>query len=224
MDKDDIEPELSDVENDSVVDSDNEEESIVIETKNEDFEEDPDQDQESDGEIEDDDLNEDEEGVFDDIEDDLNGDEESLQIENNVMSMDNLSDDEDDLDEDYLQKVDKQMHESIIKEHHPELITHNNEEIQTSCKIIRDRNGNITDPLHRTLPYVTCYEKARVLGERARQINQGAQPFIEVDETMMDGYLIALKEFEQRKIPFVIQRPLPNGCSEYWKLSDLEMI
>ncbi|NDA73027.1 MAG: hypothetical protein EBX69_06285, partial [Betaproteobacteria bacterium] len=35
------------------------------------------------------------------------------------------------------------------------------------------------------------YEKARILGERAKQLNSGAEPFIEVDETLIDGYLIA---------------------------------
>ena len=41
---------------------------------------------------------------------------------------------------------------------------------------------------------------------------------------MIDGYLIALKELEQKKIPFIIQRPLPNGGCEYWRLTDLEII
>jgi len=41
---------------------------------------------------------------------------------------------------------------------------------------------------------------------------------------MIDGYLIALKELDQKKIPFIIQRPLPNGGSEYWRLCDLEML
>ena len=41
---------------------------------------------------------------------------------------------------------------------------------------------------------------------------------------MIDGYLIALKEFEEKKTPFIIKRPLPNGGCEYWKLSDLEVL
>ena len=31
-------------------------------------------------------------------------------------------------------------------------------------------------------------------------------------------------EFEQKKIPFIVRRPLPNGGSEYWKLRDLEIL
>jgi DNA-directed RNA polymerase subunit K/omega len=56
------------------------------------------------------------------------------------------------------------------------------------------------------------------------KINAGAEPFIEVGVTMIDGYLIALKELEQKKIPFIIQRPMPNGGSEYWRLRDLEIL
>jgi DNA-directed RNA polymerase subunit K/omega len=41
---------------------------------------------------------------------------------------------------------------------------------------------------------------------------------------VIDGYLIALKEMEEKKLPFIIRRPLSNGASEYWKLSDLEFL
>ena len=90
-----------------------------------------------------------------------------------------------------------------------------------NCKIVRDKNGNIIDPLHKTLPFITCYEKEKarvlVLGERARQINNGSKPLVKIEESVIDGYLIALKEFEERKMPFILQRPLPNGVSEYCK-------
>ena len=44
------------------------------------------------------------------------------------------------------------------------------------------------------------------------------------DDNVIDGYLIALKEFEEKKIPFIIKRPLPNGGCEYWKAADLEIL
>jgi hypothetical protein len=31
-------------------------------------------------------------------------------------------------------------------------------------------------------------------------------------------------EFEAKKIPFIIARPLPNGATEYWHLHDLEVL
>ena len=41
---------------------------------------------------------------------------------------------------------------------------------------------------------------------------------------MIDGLTIAEEELKQKKIPFIIRRPLPNGASEYWKVKDLEML
>jgi len=132
--------------------------------------------------------------------------------------------DDDELNENYLQKLDTDVKRNIISEYHPELNAHNMEEVETSCTVIRDTAGYIVDPFHRTIPFVTRYEKARVIGERAKQINSGAKPFVEIDKSMIDGYLIALKEFDEKKIPFIIRRPLPNGASEYWRLADLEII
>jgi len=96
--------------------------------------------------------------------------------------------------------------------------------VETLATVVRDELGIIIDPLHKTLPFLTKYEKARILGERAKQINAGGQPFIEVDVSMIDGYLIAMQELEQKKIPFILKRPLPNGGCEYWRLKDLEIL
>lgn len=123
-----------------------------------------------------------------------------------------------------LQKFEKSMKTDIIATHHPEIIVHNHHEIEELCVVIRDENGLINDPQHRTLPFITKYEKAKLIGERATQINAGATPFVEVDQSIIDGYLIALAEFEQKKIPMIIRRPLPNNHSEYWRLADLEIL
>ena len=139
------------------------------------------------------------------------------------MDADTESDSDSD-DEDYLQKLDDSVRRNIISENHPEMIQHNDEEVETLCKIVKDADGVIIDPFHKTLPFVTKYEKARILGERAKQINAGAKPFVAIEKHMIDGYLIALREFEEKKIPFIIRRPLPNGGSEYWKLADLQIL
>ena len=133
-------------------------------------------------------------------------------------------DDDEEEDENHLQKLDDNYHKKVIENFHPELKTLNYEEVEFLATVVRDKDNNIIDPLHKTLPILSRYEKARALGERAKQINAGAAPFIEVEQTMIDGYLIALKELEQKRIPFIIQRPLPNGASEYWRLSDLEIL
>jgi len=178
--------------------------------------------------LDDDDEDEDDDDVeLSDVEDLSENENAAIRIAEFSEDEDDEGEDEDDddeLNENYLQKLDHDVKQNIISDFHPELNTHSMEEVEASCTIIRDDKGIIIDPLHRTLPFVTRYEKARVIGERAKQINSGAKPFIEIEQSMIDGYLIALKEFESKKIPFIIRRPLPNGNSEYWRLSDMEII
>jgi DNA-directed RNA polymerase subunit K/omega len=138
------------------------------------------------------------------------------------------SDDEDEYeeedDENYLQKFEIDVNRNYINEFHPECISHNYDEIAKLSGVVRDENGIIVDPLHKTIPFLTKYERARVLGQRAKQIETGSKPLVKVPENIIDGYLIAEIELEQKKIPFIIRRPIPNGGSEYWRLSDLQII
>lgn len=117
-----------------------------------------------------------------------------------------------------------QLENEELQAYHPKLKQHNYEEIVSRCIIQRDEHGHITDPYHTTIPVLTRYEKARILGTRAKQLNHGATPFVTVPTTMIDGYEIASMELKERMIPFIVRRPLPNGESEYWRVSDLEQI
>ena len=137
-----------------------------------------------------------------------------------------ISDDEEDEDEeeDYLQKFDKNIRADFITTHHPESKNHNYEEIKALSRVSRNSSGIVSDVLHKTLPFLTKYEMTRVLGQRARQINSGAKTFVVVPPNIIDGYLIAKMELEQKKMPFIIKRPLPNRGFEYWNVSDLELI
>lgn len=132
-------------------------------------------------------------------------------------------DDEDAYGEEYLQKFDDTIRDAILENHHQDLLHHNYVEVEALTVVVRDERGIIIDPLHRTMPMLTKYEKARVLGERAKQINGGAKPFVKVREGVIDGYLIACDELEQKKMPFIIRRPI-NGGFEYWRMKDLEVL
>ena len=70
---------------------------------------------------------------------------------------------------------------------------------------------------------MTKFEKARILGERAKQL-QSAQPFIQGMEDVIDLYMIAEEELKQKVLPFIIERPLPFGQCEYWNIADLEIL
>jgi len=133
-------------------------------------------------------------------------------------------DDEDPTGEGYLQKFDKDINDNYIVNVHPESAVHNYDEIMAMTKITRDKSDIIIDDLHKTIPFLTKYERSRILGQRAKQINSGASVFVKVPEKVIDGYLIAELELQEKRIPFIIRRPLPNGGSEYWRVKDLENI
>jgi DNA-directed RNA polymerase I, II, and III subunit RPABC2 len=137
------------------------------------------------------------------------------------------SDEEDDDNDDgnnYLRKFETEMHENYIASHHQEMMHLNNAEVSALARVVRNVDGAIIDVMHKTMPFLTKYEKTRILGQRAKQLNQGAQPMVPVDKKIIDGYLIAQLELQQKALPFIIRRPLPGGKSEYWRVSDLELI
>jgi len=71
-----------------------------------------------------------------------------------------------------------------------------------------------------TTPYLTKYERARILGTRALQISMNAPILVPLDgET--DALQIAIKELAARKIPLIIRRYLPDGSFEDWSVSEL---
>lgn len=133
-------------------------------------------------------------------------------------------DDEDDYDENYLQKFDHELTKSYINEFHPECLSHNYDEISKLSVVVRDENGIVCDPLHLTVPVLTKFEKTRILGQRTKQLASGAKPFVKIPENMIESNLIAELELREKKLPFIIKRPLPGGKFEYWNLKDLEVI
>ncbi|OQV16587.1 putative DNA-directed RNA polymerases I, II, and III subunit RPABC2 [Hypsibius exemplaris] len=71
-----------------------------------------------------------------------------------------------------------------------------------------------------TTPYMTKYERARVLGTRALQIAMNAPIMVEIkNET--DPLEIAKKELKVGKIPMIIRRYLPDGTYEDWSVDEL---
>ena len=71
----------------------------------------------------------------------------------------------------------------------------------------------------RNIP-ITKYEKTRVLGIRASQIENGSTILISNPERFGNAYQIAEEEYNLKKIPFIIKRPYNNDF-EYFRLSDL---
>lgn len=135
-----------------------------------------------------------------------------------------VNDEDSDDGTNYLRKFDSDMRENYISTHHHELMQLSMAEVDALVRVVRNADGDIVDSMHKTMPFLTKYEKTRILGQRAKQLNQGAKPVIPVDKKIIDGYLIAQLELKQKALPFIVRRPLPGGKSEYWRLADLELI
>ena len=156
--------------------------------------------------------------------------DESLEVEKEVTNdilLDEPAEEEEEEEEEYenyLQKFNKDIHKNYVENFHPMCFINNSKEIESLTIVIRDKYNNVIDDLHKTIPFLTKYEKTRVLGQRAKQILSGSNPYIDVNKEIIDSYIIAEMELKAKKIPFIIRRPLPNGGCEYWKLKDLENI
>ena len=81
--------------------------------------------------------------------------------------------------------------------------------------------GDQADANHRTYPFLTNFERTNIIGLRANQISRGSVPFVSVPKHITDVRDIARLELEQKRLPYLVKRPLPNGTFEYWRLCDL---
>lgn len=92
---------------------------------------------------------------------------------------------------------------------------------EAQVEFLNQEKDSRVDPQKRTTtPYMTKYERARVLGTRALQISMGAPVMVEL-EGETDSLKIAMKELKVRKIPIIIRRYLPDGSYEDWGVDEL---
>jgi len=226
--------------NGSVMDENNDDDNDMNDDENKNDNDDDDDDEDNDdenNEDKDDDDNED-----DGNENDANNDSDD--DEDDEENDENDDDDEEDMEgggggegeafnlnewnepnsgsEDYddrnkHKKIGQHIDRNELLKYHPECIVQNFEEIR-ALSDIQLKNAHITIPL------LTKYEKARVIGMRTLQLNNGADPLVEIPDTLLDNVIVAEKELMAKKLPFIICRPLPNGRKEYWKLEDLEIL
>jgi len=79
-----------------------------------------------------------------------------------------------------------------------------------------------------TREFYTKYEYTTLLATRAQQLSEGAKPLVNLDglkpSDPMFIWNVAKREIEQRKLPFLVRRQLPDGTSEYWSTQELEMM
>lgn len=203
-----------DVDEEVVIDDADEE--AVIDDDDDVVENDDDDDDDND---DDDEIGGDIENVQDILGDDDDDDDE---IEDGDF---NIDEDDDDEEEFIDPRIDDEFKTRFIQQSHPEEIHESFDKINAMTKITRSSTTQlIQDENHKTYPFLTKYEKTRILGLRISQLNEGARPLVSLNHAILDNHIIAEQELKEKKLPFIIMRPLPNGKKEYWKLQDLEII
>lgn len=114
---------------------------------------------------------------------------------------------------------------NILYKHHPEAVLDYKETVfqKLPLKSTPPFTETDLDVNHKSQPFLTQYEKTRILGFRTNQLAQGARPLLlnGVPEHIKTTLEIARLELEQRRLPFIVKRPMPDGYFEYWRLSDL---
>lgn len=111
--------------------------------------------------------------------------------------------------------------ETLLK-FHPECVLEYEEVEQGDIPLSSVPPENDTN--HRSLPFLSIFEKTKILGMRTNQLAQGARPFITVPEYITDVNEIARLELEQRRLPIIIKRHMPDGSYEKFRLSDMMLI
>ena len=110
----------------------------------------------------------------------------------------------------------------FIKENKEMEIEEEEEEEEINKTLIKKNQSKLIPIKDRlTSRFLTKYEKAKVIGERAIQISNGEEVYIDIPEGIWDPLLIAEIELKQRKIPFIIRRYLPDGEFEEFQVTGL---
>jgi len=112
----------------------------------------------------------------------------------------------------------------ILYKFHPETILDYMETVVPEVPLQNAPPIDSTDKKHKSPPFLTVYERTKILGARTNQLAEGAMPFVTVPEYMTQPLDIAKLELEQRRLPYIIKRPMPDGTFEYWRLSDLVIL
>ena len=134
-------------------------------------------------------------------------------------------DDYDVVDDDDLMMPEGDIDEAVNPDQVVDALLHNDQ--QTNMVISGDVKGatDTSAPVEstgprRTSPYMTKYERARIIGSRALQISLNAPVMVDT-EGDTDPMSIAERELNAKLVPFIVRRFLPDGTYEDWKVSEL---
>ncbi|KAF9405940.1 DNA-directed RNA polymerases I II and III subunit RPABC2 [Podila epigama] len=131
---------------------------------------------------------------------------------------------EDDYEEDNYDGYPQEPEDEIAEEMEPEL---DEEDGDGRKKVEIGKTNAFATPAkavskedRTTTPYMTKYERARILGTRALQISMNAPVLVDL-EGETDALNIAMKELNNKMIPLIVRRYLPDNTYEDWEVSEM---
>jgi DNA-directed RNA polymerases I, II, and III subunit RPABC2 len=151
-------------------------------------------------------------------------------VEDDVENVDEFEEEEtEEIDKTDFALKDQDVTFKRLNAAHPELVQDYVETVLPKLPLKVFPAGPFTDAgngdeNHRTYPFLTKYERTRIIGQRANELSLGARAYIQVPEHVTDVREIARLELDQKRLPYIVKRPLPNGQYEYWRLSDLMIL
>ncbi|CAH6421831.1 DNA-directed RNA polymerase subunit RPB6 [uncultured virus] len=149
-----------------------------------------------------------------DNEDDLNDNVEIDDEDKDMQIVDDKSIDEKEIEENDEDKcLYNYAKENSDDEDEIELVFDDDKEEIKNMELVQNENRI-------TKPYLTKYERVRLIGDRARQLSLGAKPMIKNVESLTSKEIAEL-EIKNNVIPLYILRPLPNGKKEKWYIGEL---
>jgi len=143
-----------------------------------------------------------------------------------------LEEEEEEILEDFVEEEEEKKKDNrvskFLMQHHPECKIDYVEEVAKKLPVTSfgPTVGPVSakDSIHRSVPYLTQFERTKILGFRSNQLSQGARPLIQVPTHVTDVMDIARLELEQKRLPFLLKRPMPDGTYEYFRLQDLVVL
>jgi DNA-directed RNA polymerase I, II, and III subunit RPABC2 len=79
-----------------------------------------------------------------------------------------------------------------------------------------------------TREFFTKYEYTALVSLRAQQLAEGSKPLVSLEGLKqadpMFVWHVARREVEQKKLPFLIRRQLPDGSAEFWSVQEMEIM
>jgi DNA-directed RNA polymerase subunit K/omega len=194
-DIDDSENESEDLDEDDVEDIDEDVEDDDLDKDNLEAGDEEDAEDEDVEDVEDEDV-EDDDSDDDSVEDALNKSSELEQKEDNS---------------------DEEVDEALLKQTHDDAFI---------SQIVGTNTFQNSNKDHRFyFPYLTKYEKTRLVSTRAQQLNKRSPPLIDISKLrVINSINIALEELKQNKLPLMIKRVFNENNFQVYRLDELQDI